>query len=253
MSIHKYPPIIVYVVLPAFNEEANLEKLVRRIDKAMHYSSLEYRCLIVNDGSTDRTKQVMEQLRESFPILEVHHPVNRGLGATIKTGLTEALGMCKDDDILVTMDADDSHTPGLILRMFRMLNEGYDVVIASRFQPNSQVRGVPLERRLLSHCASVLLRTLFPIPGVKDYTCGYRAYRASVLHDAFRKHGDDFLSQDGFQCMVDILLWLRKSKTVIGETSFVLRYDFKEGQSKMRIGRTVIDTLKLLVTRMRGY
>jgi dolichol-phosphate mannosyltransferase len=52
--------------------------------------------------------------------------------------------------------------------------------------------------------------------------------------------------------MVDILLWLRKSATVIGETPFVLRYDFKEGQSKMKIFKTVVNTLKLIVTRLRG-
>lgn len=247
-----YPDIIIHVVLPCFNEEANLERLIIRIDESMHYARWQYRCLIVDDGSTDGTREIVERLRKSYPITAIYHPVNRGLGATIRTGLTEVTAMAADSDVVVTMDGDDTHTPGLISRMARMLNEGYDVVIASRFQPNAQVRGVPFPRQVLSWGASALFRVLFPISGVKDYTCGYRAYRASVLKEAFRAYGDNFLSQDGFQCMVDILLWLRKLDAVIGETPMVLRYDFKGGQSKMKVLETIKKTLKLIALRLHS-
>lgn len=246
-----YPKVTIHVVLPAYNEEANLERLIRRIDESMYYAGLPYHCLIVDDGSTDRTREVLETLQEHYPLTVICHPGNRGLGATIRTGLKEICAQAADHDVVVTMDADDTHTPGLILRMTRMLSEGYDVVIASRFQPNAQVRGVPLSRQFLSWGASLLFRALFPIPGVRDYTCGYRAYRASVLKGAFQAHGEDFLSQDGFQCMVDILLMLRRSGLVIGETPMVLRYDFKEGHSKMKVAETIWKTLKLVAVRLR--
>lgn len=245
-----YPDSKIYLVLPAFNEEGNIRRLIERIDEAMFHGKLEYQCLVVDDGSTDRTREIVSQLEAIYPITPIYHPHNMGLGATLKTGLKEAVALAQNHDIVVTMDADDTHLPGLILRMTRMLREGYEVVIASRFQPGSQVHGVSLFRQLLSIGASFLFRVLFPIPGVKDYTCGFRAYKASLLKEAFQKHGDAFLSQEGFQCMVDILLWLRKSKTIIGEVPMVLRYDFKEGQSKMKVAKTIKNTLKLVGQRL---
>ncbi len=240
------------MVLPAYNEEDSLEKLLRRIDEAMYDGNLTYRCLVVNDGSSDRTKEILEACQEHYPLTAIHHPVNKGLGATIRTGLTEAVSMTGERDIIVTMDADDTHAPGLIVRMVRLLGEGYDVVIASRFQGNAQVRGVPWFRHILSFAASIVFRIMFPTPGVRDYTCGYRAYRSTVLKEAFQKHGEHFLKQDGFHCMVDILLWLREMDAVIGETPMVLRYDLKEGKSKMDVSRTIVNTLKLAFSRRFG-
>src|SRR5258705_8936510 len=115
-----------------------------------------------------------------MPIHVMTHEVNRGLGATIRDGLVRAVELAGPRDIIVTMDADDTHAPGLILRMVRMISEGHDVVIASRYRNGSRCVGVPLHRRALSLVASWLFRAVFPIRGVKDYTCGYRAYHARV-------------------------------------------------------------------------
>jgi dolichol-phosphate mannosyltransferase len=91
------------------------------------------------------------------------------------------------------------------------------------------------------------VRALFPTPGVRDYTCGFRAYRATVLQEAIQRFGSDFLNQDGFQCMVDILLKLRRMNVIFGEVPFLLRYDLKEGGSKMKIRETIVTTLRLLM------
>jgi dolichol-phosphate mannosyltransferase len=147
------------------------------------------------------------------------------------------------------MDADDTQAPGLMLQMSRMVAEGHDVVIASRYRPGARTVGVPWTRRLLSRAGSLLFRALLPIDGVRDFTCGYRAYRAEVIQRALADLGDRFVDQDGFQCMVDLLLKLRGRGLVFGETPIVLRYDQKEGASKMRVGRTALSTLVLLVRR----
>jgi len=147
------------------------------------------------------------------------------------------------------MDADNTHTPGLIGSMVRLIEEGSDVVIASRYQPGAQVWGVPFHRRRLSDGARLLFRLVFPIRGVRDYTCGYRAYRASLLKRAFDTLGDQFVSEQGFQCMVDILLKLRRMNAVFREVPMILRYDLKGGVSKMRVGRTIFRTLGLMLRR----
>ena len=243
----------VIVVLPVFNEEARIGVLLTHIDEAMCDAALSYEVILVDDGSTDSTRAIAREYSSRMPIRLVEHDVNRGLGATIRDGLVAAADVAGDRDIIVTMDADDTHAPGLILRMARMISEGYDVIIASRYMKGSRSVGVPRHRRALSYTGSMLFRLVFPIHGVKDYTCGYRAYRARVVRDALARYGSSFLNQDGFQCMVDILLKLRPMNLIFGEVPFILRYDYKEGGSKMNVPRTVRDTVALIIRRRIGF
>jgi dolichol-phosphate mannosyltransferase len=160
-----------------------------------------------------------------------------------------ACRLAQPNDVVVTLDSDNTHTPELILRMVRMVREGHDVVIASRFVRGSRVRGVPLSRRILSRVAAVMFKVAFPIPGVRDYTCGYRAYRAGLLQEVTAAD-PRFFDQDGFQVMVDILLKLRRNRDLIfGEVPLILRYDLKEGSSKMDVGGTIVSTLGLMWRR----
>lgn len=208
-----------------------------------------YKIIIVNDGSRDRTKEVIINSPKSKYIELIEHPINKGLGESIRDGLRVAVEQSLDRDIIITMDADDTHTPGLIPRLIRSIREGYDVVIASRYRKGSRVLGLSWSRRAFSYLASVTFRILFPMKGVKDFTCGYRAYRSSVLRNAFQEYGDDFIDQKGFQCMVDILLKLRKRELIFGEVPFILRYDYKEGFSKMDVKKTISDTILLILKR----
>lgn len=239
----------VWVVLPAFNEERSLPSLLEAIDGSMVEAGLPYEIVLLDDGSDDRTPDIARAYADHLPVRLHRHPVNLGLGAAVRDGLIEASEKADAEDVIVTMDADNSQSPALIERMVGMVGEGCDVVIASRFRPGSRVRGVPLLRRAMSYWGSRLFRLVFPISGVRDYTCGYRAYRAAVLQGALAAHGREFFDQEGFQCMVDILLKLRGVGLTFGEVPLVLRYDLKEGASKMRVLRTAGSTLALIVKR----
>lgn len=242
----------VHVVLPAYNEAPRLARLLDRIDAAMEESGLGYEVILVDDGSRDDTPAIAREWAGRIPMHVERHEVNQGLGATIRDGLFAAARRAGDDDVLVTMDADDTHTPGLIRRMVRMIAEGHDVVIASRYQPGARTVGVPVLRRLLSYGASLLFRLLLPIRGVRDFTCGYRAYRAEIIKRAILEHGPTLVEQDGFQCMVDILLKLRRHPLIFGEVPLILRYDVKESASKMNVPKTIRETLALLVRERLG-
>lgn len=242
----------IFIVLPAFNEGPTLARLFHHIDDALSEVSLSYHIVLVDDGSQDATRAVAEELSRQIPITILQHRENLGLGATIRDGLVLAAQKSLENDIIITMDADDTHTPGLVLRMVEKIREGFDVVIASRFQKDSRVIGVPLPRQLLSFCASLLFRLFLPIKGVKDFTCGYRAYRAEVIKKALEQYGKKFFERDGFECMVDILLKLRKMALIFCEVPFILRYDHKDGQTKMNIGRTMSKSLVLLLKRRIG-
>jgi dolichol-phosphate mannosyltransferase len=243
---------MVIITLPAFNEESTLPPLLYALREAMSENEIDYRVVIVDDGSTDGTAKVVEDLQAEMPITLIAHEHNRGLGDSIRTGLLHALEDSGDRDIIVTMDSDNTHTPGLIARMVRGIREGNDVVIASRYQPGAHVKGVPRYRRVLSTCASLAFRLLFPTPNVRDFTSGYRAYRAGVLKQAFATYGESFVGQSGFSCMVDVLLKLRELDAIMSEVPLVLRYDLKVGISKMLVLRTIRDTLRLMFVRRFG-
>ena len=239
----------IWIVLPAFNEEADLPSLLGRIDETMSESLLRFEVLLIDDGSTDRTAEIADRWASKIPLQVQRHPVNLGLGATLRDGVQWACQVAGPGDVIVTLDADNSHAPHLIIRMVRLIREGHDVVIASRYRPGSRVRGVPYHRRALSWIGRVLFKLVFPIKGVRDYTSGYRAYRAEVLQGVT---SDDpgFFDQEGFQVMVDVLLKLRRDKDLVfGEAPLILRYDLKEGASKMDVLGTTTGTLRLMVKR----
>lgn len=238
------------VALPAYNEAANLPGLLARWREVLEASGAPYRIVVVDDGSSDETPELLARLAATQPFEVVTHACNQGLGRTITDALATAAHAADPDDLIVTMDADGTHPPELFPRMAdKLAVEGVDVVIASRYQPGSLVKGVPFHRRLLSSVASILFRLAFPIAGVKDFTCGYRAYRSGVLKAAFDRYGDDLVSEDGFQCMVDLLLKLRKMNLIFREVPLILRYDVKEGASKMKIMQTIFRTIGLMFRR----
>ena len=97
----------------------------------------------------------------------------------------------------------------------------------------------------------MLFRAAFAVPAVRDYTSGYRAYRAACLQRAFVQLGDRFCSEPSFACSVDVLLTLAQLGAKFGEVPLQLRYERKAGASKMRVGQTILRTLRILVRHRR--
>ncbi|MBM7865330.1 glycosyltransferase [Heliobacterium gestii] len=196
--------------------------------------------VVVDDGSSDETATVAEGFADRMAVTVVRHGKNRGLGCAMKTGLRWVCEHGADGDVVVTMDADDTHDPNHIPSMLDKLDRGADVVIASRYQEGGEQVGLSPLRRVLSWGASTLLGWIFGIDGVRDYSSGYRAYRIGALRRAFDRFGEKFIEASGFQCMAEILLKMRTLNLRFGEVPLVLRYDRKAGQSKMPVLETVL-------------
>lgn len=239
----------IWIVLPAYNEAPALARLLPGIEQALVGIHSRHAIVVVDDGSEDGTSRVASEHAQQLPLHLIRHQHNQGLGATIRDGLQHAALHAGNDDIVIAMDADETHSPALIRNLVSAIRGGADVAIASRYRRGSQVVGLTLGRRLLSLLGNLVLKTAFPTRGVRDFTCGYRAYRASALRRAFEAYGNDFVSEDGFACMVDILLKLRSMRMTFSEVPLVLRYDFKQGKSKMRIFYTARKTMELIVRR----
>jgi len=245
----------IWLVLTAYNEEANLASLLGGL-RLVCLTDKEHdiRLVIVDDGSQDGTAKTAQDFNEIIPTIVIRHRVNQGLGASLRDGLRYAVGNAPSTAVIITMDADNTHPVELIPEMVAAIESGADVVIASRYHAGAKVVGLAWYRRFLSVLAAQIMRVLFPCTGLRDYTCGFRAYRNDVLKRAFTTFGDDFVGCAGFQCTADILLKLRMLSPPVQftEVPLTLRYDRKRGKSKMKVLRTILGTLHLIIKRRMG-
>ncbi len=244
----------VYVVFPAWNEERVIGQALRALAAAARGREDRYHAVLVDDGSTDRTVAEAERaVAESgglLPLTVLRHETNRGLGAGLRTGLYWCLDHAGEEDVVVTLDADNTHPPALIPALVERLGDRYDLAIASRYRPGASVKGVPGYRLFLSQGSRMLLQALYPIPGVRDYTCCFRAYRVPLLRRARLAWGDDLCTARGFEAVMDLLLKLGAVGVRATEMGFPLDYGERLGQSKMKVLRTIGRTLALLSRRL---
>jgi dolichol-phosphate mannosyltransferase len=244
---------VIWVIFPAWNEEKVIRPTLLELWKAYRGRDEAYTAVLVDDGSTDRTvAQAQAAVAESggeMKLQVLSHTVNQGLGAGLRTGIYWVLDHAADDDVLVTLDADNTHPPALIPELVKRVRAGADLSIASRYRAGAEVHGVPGHRRALSDIASVLFSTIYPIPGVKDYTCCFRAYRIPLLRRARAVYGEQLCTARGFEAVMDLLLRLGPLDMKVDEMGFVLDYGDRVGQSKMKVFKTIRSTLSLLVKR----
>jgi len=235
-------PRSVIFLLPVYNEAARLSALLSRIEAAMQRAGLPFRIVAVDDGSRDGSAAILADWAERLPITVLTHRHNRGLGETLRDGLEWIADHSEPDDAVVTMDADDTHDPECVPTMLEKIEAGADVVIASRFRPDARVAGVPPRRQLFSFGANWLLRAFLRIPGVRDYACGFRCFRADLLQRAVHKLENRLLElRDwGFICTAELLWKFSLFGARCVEVPFTLRYDRKQGPSKMQPLRTIL-------------
>jgi len=244
---------MIFVIFPAWNEERVIRRTLLELAEAMAGRPEPCRAILVDDGSTDRTVAEAERAVAAsggaLALTVLRHPVNRGLGAGLRTGIYTCLDQAGDDDVIVTLDADATHPPAMIPELVGKVREGWDLAIASRYRRGSEVRGVPGYRRALSDVGRLVFQAMFPIPGVRDYTCCFRAFRVPLLRRARLAYGEALCTSRGFEAVMDLLLKLRPLGVRAIEVPLVLDYGARVGHSKMKVLRTVRTTLALLLRR----
>lgn len=240
---------MVVVLLPAYNEEQSLPALLPKISAALERDGLSWRILVCNDGSHDRTGEMLAQYAATMPIEVIQHKINRGLGEAARDLFERAAEICAPEDIIVRMDCDDTHEPETINAMLGRLSEGFDVVIASRFREGGGQKGVAPYRAFISRSAMVFMRIFFPIRGVREYSCGFRAYRAAIVQKAIVFYGNNFIQLMGlgFTGTLEKLVKLDLLGARFAEVPFVLRYDRKLSSSKMVSSITTLGYLIMTI------
>jgi len=224
---------MLWILLPAYNEQTDLPRLLEKLHKSLRGKA--YRLVVVDDGSTDRTAAILKKNKKKLNLDIVEHPINRGLGETERDGFEYIAWKADRDDLVVRVEGDDTHEPKYIFDLIEKLNEGYDVVNTSRFQPGGGQLGVSPYHAFISRSANIFMQLVLGIRGVTDYSCGYRAYRAAVIQDALEVFGNQLIQLRGlgFTSTLEIIVKLNVLGCRFAEVPFVLRYDQKKGGSKM--------------------
>jgi len=170
------------VIIPAYNEEKRLPKTLVEIDKYLRKQDYDYEIIVVNDGSKDKTAQIVEDFKSKIANLKlIDNKINHGKGYVIRQGMLEAKG-----EFRVFTDADNSTPIDQIEKMWPEFEKGYDVVIGSR-----DIRGAVLEppqpwwRRFLGEVFGLLTNLIVGTWGIKDTQCGFKGFTQRATKDIF--------------------------------------------------------------------
>ncbi len=224
-----------YVVIAAYNEEKSINTVVQGL-VAAGYQNI----VVVNDGSTDRTQQVLEDYAQKQPTLHVlSHVMNRGQGAALKTGIDHAL--CQDADIIITFDADGQHDPKEIARLIAPIQKKeVSVTLGSRFL--NKKSHVPMVKRMVLK-GGILFTLFFSGKKLTDTHNGFRAFS--------RKAAEQIqIRQDRMEHASEIIDEICRKNISFREVPVTIRYSVyarRKGQSALN---SVKIATKLILRRM---
>lgn len=214
------------VIIPTYNERENIENIIRKV------FSLEggYDILIIDDGSPDGTAAIVKRLQQEFPerLHMIERPGKLGLGTAYITGFKWSID--KGYDYTFEMDADFSHNPDDLPRLYQACKDGADLAIGSRYCDGTSVINWPIGRIIMSYYASVYVRTIL---GMKVYDCtaGFKCYSNKVL----RTIDLDKVEMKGYGFQIEMKYTTYKLGFKITEVPIIF-VNRKAGTSKMSGG-----------------
>ena len=239
----------LYSFLPCYNEELNIGKLIDEWmaqKDALAELGYDLQVRAIDDCSKDNTKQVILDKAAQYPdnVQLIAHEVNKNMRGVLNTSVAYIMEHGTPADLMSLMDGDDTHNPVYIVPMIQKLTQNHkDCVIASRYCSDSGVVGVAAHREFMSDMAKIYYSMMLKVPGVKDYTCGYRVYTFDAVKRLTERFGAEPVQEMSFACMMELLYKLYLTGATFDEVGFELRYDNKQGESKMKVFSTMKNSL----------
>lgn len=214
------------VIIPTYNEKENIEKIIR----AVFGLEGNYSILVIEDGSPDGTAAIVKQLQDEFPdrLFMIERKGKLGLGTAYIIGFKWSIE--HKFDYIFEMDADFSHNPEDLPRLYSACREGADLAIGSRYCNGISVINWPIGRVIMSYYASVYVRTVLGMK-VFDTTAGFKCYRRRVLETIDL----DKVRMKGYGFQIEMKYSTYKLGFNIQEVPIIF-VDRKEGTSKMSSG-----------------
>ena len=229
------------VIVPTYNEKENIEKIIRKIFSL----DGEFNLLIVDDGSPDGTGAIVKQFMTQFPnrLFIIERAGKLGLGTAYITGFKWALQ--NGFEFIFEMDADFSHDPDDLIRLYQACESGADMAIGSRYTRGGKVVNWPWDRIFISKGGAMYTQVITRMP-VKDPTAGFVCYRSRVL-DTIPLDKVHFIGY-AFQIEMKYRAWKLGFK--IKEVPITFK-DRKEGVSKM--SKNIVKEAMYGVWKMRTF
>lgn len=214
----------LWVVIPTYNERENLGRLVNELFKI----DLPLKILVVDDFSPDGTGEEADELSRiyKYKLLVLHRPGKLGLGSAYRQAF--ALAISQGAEVVGEMDADFSHSPEDLLRLWLEILDGAEVVIGSRRVRGGKIIGWSWWRHLTSWGANTVSRVVLGLK-TKDVTAGFRLYNVKALD----KISWRFIESNGYAWQEEILFLLEKSGAKVTEVPVVFN-DRAKGKSKLK-------------------
>ena len=212
------------IIVPTYNELVGAPLLVRRIFKYIPESNI----LVVDDGSPDKTADVIRELQQEFPTLHLlERKTKLGLGSAYRLGFT--WGLERGYEELIEMDADLSHRVRDLKKMIdaKELQPDVDLVIGSRWIPGGKTENWSRGRELLSRAANLYVRAMLGL-GVRDSTAGFRIYSASML----KRLDMESIKSEGYSFQIEMTRAVYKLGGKMIEVPITFR-ERENGVSKM--------------------
>ena len=197
-------PEIVTIIIPTYNERDNITKLlpvlVNDIFPQLDKKKYKIHVLVVDDNSPDGTGKIVTKLAAKHPNIHLlSNPIKSGLGGAYTKGMKYALDKLKTD-IVFEFDADFSHDPTRIIPMLKKLDQGYDMVLGSRYIKGGSIPSDwALHRKFLSVMGNLIIRLIITHLSIKDWTTGYRAIRKQAINKVLPKLSDERFTGYTFQ------------------------------------------------------
>lgn len=233
----------VSVVIPTFNESESIPLLIPKILSIFQEFKIDGNIIVVDDASNDGTYQSLEKIQkeyDNFYIIE--RPGKLGIGSAYKDGFKYSASL--NSDVVVQMDADLSHNPDSLPAFLDKINEGYDVIIGSRYIEHGGTENWSLSRKIISKSANTFAKTLLGLK-IKDATSGYRAFTMTALN----KIEIAKVKSDAFVFQVEVVFLCEKARLKVFEVpiNFLER---QYGESKLKTREIIaflINTIKLAI------
>lgn len=212
------------VIIPTYNERATIVNLIKKILKL----PLNLDILVIDDNSEDKTGEIVEKLKNKNQELKkrlkiIHRPKKLGIGTAYLLGFDCA----KEYDYIFSMDADLSHNPSDIPRLFKKAREGFDLVIGSRYIKGGKILNWPYGRYLLSRLANLLARFLLGLKAL-DVTAGFKCYSKKAIKILLQTPP----KSPGYGFQVETVYRLQKANLNIAEIPIAFKGRL-EGESKI--------------------
>jgi dolichol-phosphate mannosyltransferase len=241
---------MIRFVIPAYNEAENIPRLLD--DLAPRARALGARVIVVDDGSSDGTAEVVRAHAQDMHLAIVQHPVNSGLGAAINSGIRAALSEASDDDAIVTLEADTTSDLDDLPEMMAQFERGNDLVLASVYAPGGALLGVSRKRIAVSKAVSNTFRVLGDLRDIHTLSSLYRIYRAGTLRRAADTYGYLLVREPGFAANVELLLKLYAAGASVAEVPTINDWSTRKGSSKMKLRPTALAYFRVMIAHLAG-